>query len=358
MDESAAELLPNKNGMVAETAKDQISTPGPAQGPLWAPGSSGTEVHLAIERAPEYFAYLYQKAQASEFGLDFEEFTAILSEIGAKYLPGGSSSVRLEPSDAGDRQFETNLTPGGAQAFYAGLRLNELALARACAKGVEEAWDVFLSRYREKLYDAALSIAGEESAGRELADSLYAELFGIGKGDGPRVSKLSSYAGRGSLEGWLRAVLAQEQVNGCRSRRGLISLEEQLDDGVQFAAERESGADGAVVGDLRLEAATDEALAALAGEDRYILASCYLDGNRLAEIAAVLGVHESTVSRRLEKITKAIRKRILKGLRARGMSRDQANEALEIDVRDVSLDIRARLFRKEPAQEKSSGTVL
>jgi RNA polymerase sigma-70 factor (ECF subfamily) len=358
MDENAAESPPTKKAMVTETAKDQGLTRSPAQNLLRDPGSTGADVRLAIERFPEYFADLYQKAQAAEFGLDFEEFAAILCEIGAKYLPGGPASVRPEPSDADDRQFETNVTGGGAQAFYAGLRLNELALARACAKGLGQAWDVFLNRYREKLYDAALSIAGEESAGRELADSLYAELFGIGKGDGPRVSKLSSYAGRGSLEGWLRAVLAQEHVNRCRSRRGLVSLEEQLDQGVQFAAERESRADGAVVGDLRLEAATDEALAEITAEDRYIVASYYLDENRLAEIAAVLRVHESTVSRRLEKITTALRKRILKGLRARGMSRDQANEALEIDVRDVCLDVRAQLFRKEPTQEKGSGAVL
>lgn len=127
---------------------------------------------------------------------------------------------------------------------------------------------------------------------------------------------------------------------------------------MQFVAERESGAEGDLVPDLRLEAATDEALAALTAEDRYIVASYYLDENRLAEIAAILGVHESTISRRLEKITISLRKRILKGLRARGMSRDQAREALEIDVRDVALDVRARLSQEQPMQEKGSGTVL
>jgi len=46
-----------------------------------------------------------------------------------------------------------------------------------------------------------------------------------------------------------------------------------------------------------LESATDEALAALPAEDRVVLAAYYLDGRTLAEVARMLGVHESTISR-------------------------------------------------------------
>jgi RNA polymerase sigma-70 factor, ECF subfamily len=234
------------------------------------------------------------------------------------------------------------------------LRLEELALARACAKGTERAWEIFLNRYREKLYGAALAITKEEAAGRELADSVYAELFGTSKGGGPRVSKLTFYAGRGSLEGWLRTVLAQEFVNRYRSERRLVSLEEQTEAGAHFAAAPAWQPEPGI--DPRLEAATDEALRALGAEDRYILAAHYLDGCNLAEIGRLLRIHESTVSRRIEKIVKALRKRILAGLRERGMSRDQAQEALQADVREISLDVAARL-RQDQAQEKGSGIV-
>ena len=70
-----------------------------------------------------------------------------------------------------------------------------------------------MARYREKLYDIAGYIAKESSAARELADSLYADLYGTTTRDGQRISKLASYTGRGSLEGWLRTVMAQEFVN-------------------------------------------------------------------------------------------------------------------------------------------------
>ena len=80
--------------------------------------------------------------------------------------------------------------------------MEELALARACAAGNEAAWDVFLVRYREKLYDAARSIAPNESVARELADSLYADLFGTGTREGGRVFEMHcACAGFGTVTG-------------------------------------------------------------------------------------------------------------------------------------------------------------
>ncbi len=271
------------------------------------------------------FADLYRKAGAERFGLTQLEFSRILEEVGAKYLPADASQAE-------------------ALELYRSLRVEELALARACAAGNDAAWDVLLVRYREKLYDAAHSIVPDESTARELADSLYADLFGTGTRDGRRASKLNYYAGRGSLEGWMRMVLAQEHVNRFRSQRRLVSLEEQVEAGVQFKAPDSVAMPAASTPpDLRLEAATDEALAALPAEHRFILASYYLDERTLAETARMLGVHESTISRRLEKITKSLSKAIVRGLIRRGMSRRQAEEALEADVRDLSLDVRKRL---------------
>lgn len=268
---------------------------------------------------------LYRQSGAVKFRLTEQQLSLILQEVGAKYLPAGAGQAE-------------------ASGFYRSLRVEELALARACAAGSDAAWEIFLVRYREKLYDAARAIASDESTGRELADSLYADLFGTESRDGRRVSKLGYYAGRGSLEGWLRMVLAQEYINRFRSQRRLVSLDEQTEAGAQFKApECTTPPDGASAPDPRLEAATDEALTALPAEDRFILASYYLDGRTLAEVGRMLGIHESTVSRRVEKITKSLSKAIVKGLLARGMSRRQAEEALEVDVRDLALDVGKRL---------------
>ena len=259
---------------------------------------------------------LYQKSGNS--GLSHEQFAVILDQVAAKYLP----------PDASARE---------TAELYASLRVEELALARACAAGQERAWEIFMARYREKLYDIAAHIAKESSAARELADSLYADLYGTTTRDGQRISKLASYTGRGSLEGWLRTVMAQEFVNRYRRQRRLVSLDEESEDGAQFAAT--DSAPAAVV-DPRIEEATDEVLSKASAEDRFILASYYLDGRTLAEIARTLAVHESTISRKLDKLAKSLRKQILTALERKGMSRRQAEEALEVDVRDLRLNIR------------------
>ncbi|MGA8620242.1 MAG: sigma-70 family RNA polymerase sigma factor [Candidatus Sulfotelmatobacter sp.] len=272
-------------------------------------------------------AELHAKSGCEQFGLTRELFAAILRDVATKYLPAGA-------------------TEGEARTFVLTLRVEELALARACAAGRNSAWEVFLIRYREKLYQSALRIAREDSAARDLADSLYAELYGTTSRDGERVSKLSSFTGRGSLEGWLRTVLAQEFVNRYRRTRRLVSLEEENEEGERFAAPEPELAKSA---DSRLESATDAALVSLSGEDRLVLAAYYLDGRTLAEVARMLGVHESTISRKVDKLAKSLRKKILAGMMQQGMARRQAEEALEVDVRDLRIDIRRSLAQESPA---------
>lgn len=270
---------------------------------------------------------LYERSGAARYDLPRADFAAALEQVVRKYL-----------SDAGD--------PRRTSEFLAGLRVEELALARACAAGNEKAWEEFLTRYRERLFDSARAITKDDATGRELADSLYADLYGTNTRDGQRVSKLASYYGRGSLEGWLRSVLAQEFVNRYRSHRRTVSLEEKEEDGVQFAA---APVEPQASADPRLDAATDAALVSLGAEERYILASYFLDGRTLAEIARTLGVHESTISRKVEKFTAALRRKTLDELAARGMSRRQAQEALDADVRDLRVDVRARLAQDTAA---------
>jgi len=218
-------------------------------------------------------------------------FEQILLAVGAKYLPEGTQS-------------------GDAAAFFKSLKVEELALARGCAAGHERAWEVFLTRYREKLFEMALSIARDGATARELADSLYADLYGVNS-RGERVSKLASYTGRGSLEGWLRTVLAQEFINRYRKQRRTTSLDEEIEQGRQFAAQPvetaalAGGSESGAAIDPRLDPSITSVLDSLTNEDRYVLASYFLDGRTLADVARTLGVHESTISRRVDKLAAA-----------------------------------------------------
>jgi len=263
---------------------------------------------------------LYQRCRAQELGFTLPDFAAMLADVLRRSFPGGCD----------DRERE---------AFLDSLRLNELVLAHACVRGHEKAWERFLFLYREKLYRIATGIAGQASIGRELADSLYAELFGTRTSpDGRRISKLESYTGRGSLEGWLRIVLSQEYVNRHRSERRQISFE----DGIEV----EGNAPFQLPHKQReLDNATDVVLGRLSSEERFVLAAYYLDGRTLAELGAMLGVHESTMSRRLEKLTRDVRRRIVEQLCSHGICRHAAEEMLASDVRDLEVDVRARLAR-------------
>jgi RNA polymerase sigma-70 factor (ECF subfamily) len=278
---------------------------------------------------------LFEKSGGERYGLTLQAFGVVLEQVATKYVPQAVPQQKLE--------------------FWRDLKLEELALARACAAGHDPAWQAFLTRFREKLYDIARGITKEDSSARDLADSLYADLYGTSEREGRRVSRLNFYMGRGSLEGWLRTVLAQEFVNRYRKTKRLVSLEEQAEEGVQFSAAPSSGPTSPL--DIRLGAALDEALEQLAAQDRLLLASYYLDDRTLTEIGRMVGVHESTVSRRLEKLLKGLRKKILAGLVARGMNRGQAEETLDADVRYLQVDVTRKLQENRPAafqQDKGS----
>ena len=292
-------------------------------------GSQETATRPAKFNIPEPLsAPLYREAGGEKLGLTPQAFAGILQEVASKYLPATA-------------------TPAEVLDFITHLRVEDLALARACAAGSEAAWEIFLTRYREKLFSAAHSIVQGDANARELADSLYADLYGTRTADGRRICKLTSFTGRGSLEGWLRAVLAQEYVNRFRRGQRLVSLEEQAEAGAQFEAETP---DPTQAVDARLREATDQALGSLDAEDKFILANYYLDDRTLAEIARLVGVHESTISRKLEKITAATRKAILSGLMKRGMSRKEAEQTMEVEVTQLAVDVRRRLMQEKGRQ--------
>src|SRR3989454_8456561 len=106
------------------------------------------------------------------------------------------------------------------------LHLEDLALALACAAGHDAAWEHFVREYRSVLYRSADAIDRSGGA-RELADSLYADLYGLSERDGERRSLFRYYHGRSRLATWLRAVLAQRHVDRLRAQRRVEPLPDE-----------------------------------------------------------------------------------------------------------------------------------
>ena len=63
----------------------------------------------------------------------------------------------------------------------------------------------------------------------------------------------------------------------------------------------------------------------------------------MLEISRIIRVHEATVSRRMQRLTVRLRKELLGRLQSNGMSRMAAEEAVDIDPRDVDINLRGLL---------------
>jgi RNA polymerase sigma factor (sigma-70 family) len=225
----------------------------------------------------------------------------------------------------------------------------DLELARACERGDEAAWDRFMAEYRPILYRSADAIDPSGGA-REVADSLYAELYGLKQSDGKRKSLFAYFQGRSSLATWLRAILAQRYVDRIRGTR---RLEELADDHV--AASSSPSVDHG-----RYAAAMDEALSAVVGalepRDRLRLGCYYSQEMTLVQIGRLTRESEATVSRQLARIRRAIRASVEHHLRQhRGFGDAEVRECFAAAVEDTGeLDLGALLGERKNAVDDRS----
>src|SRR5437879_1628666 len=90
---------------------------------------------LDRKRFAPLLADLYLQSEGAKVGVTQESFATILCAVAAKYLAANSNEK-------------------DARSFLSGLRVAELTLARACSAGNETAWELFLTRFREPLYNA------------------------------------------------------------------------------------------------------------------------------------------------------------------------------------------------------------
>src|SRR2546423_855291 len=105
---------------------------------------------------------------------------------------------------------ETTGNPGPTAAarqaiadYFASLNSDDLCLAVACAKGDEAAWADFYRDYRSYLINIARTMTQDASAAEQLADSTFAELYGLRESAGVRGRKFSFSSPRGPVRGWL-----------------------------------------------------------------------------------------------------------------------------------------------------------
>ncbi len=281
-----------------------------------------------IER--ELVERLYRGARAERWSVSPDEWAAALQ----------TSADKAAPADP--------------ERYLRGLHLEDLALACACAAGDERAWDHFMREHRPTLYRAADAIDRSGGA-RELADAIYADLYGLRERDGERQSLFRYYHGRSSLSTWLRAVLAQRHVDSLRAGRRLEPLPE---DG---AADAPASATTAVSDPDRLryraliQRALKVAVSRLNDRDRLRLACYYTQELTLAATGRILREHEATVSRQLAKTRQALRREVERHLRDQdGLDAAQIDRCFAYVVEDPGpLDL-GGMLRKNSVGDRST----
>jgi RNA polymerase sigma factor (sigma-70 family) len=289
---------------------------------------------------------LHGEANCARWGLTRDRFAETLRRSAEKRF-GGTGTGEAE-----------------VEEYLKSLHLEDLALACACGEGVEAAWEFFVEHFRQELRSAARAIlrasgAGDEARAEELADSLYAELYGVSPtGSGRRKSLFEYFHGRSKLSTWLRAVLAQRHVDLLRTSWRTVSLETD-EDGAPGKTKAGSPSElrlnrwslhpvpqraDAPPPDpdreryiARLDGALSSAIAGLAARERMLLACYYVDQLTLAEIGRTLGEHESTVSRQLERIRRELRKAVTQTLLSGSPARDGCRAEAGLDEAQVEL---------------------
>ncbi|HQU82624.1 MAG TPA: sigma-70 family RNA polymerase sigma factor [Pyrinomonadaceae bacterium] len=214
--------------------------------------------------------------------------------------------------------------------FIDELRADDLCLILACERGDETAWNDLVANFDATVKSAARKISANAEDAEDLASSIWAELYGLKHDkDGKLKTKLSYYSGRGSLGGWLRAVVSQLAIDGFRKQSKFVQIEENREfenlanessektDNLNVVSHSDNPEE--ILGEKHamrdVSAALKDAIAGLEAEDKLILKLYYFDDLKLKDIGATLGFHEATASRKLVRVQTEIRKSVEKILK-------------------------------------------
>lgn len=255
------------------------------------------------------------------FDVPFAEFREAVAGAAAKYLVGVSEPHSRRSADE-------------LRRFVGELKILDLYLGLACMRGNEHAWWEFDRQHRSFIERWTRHLVRSDADADEVIDAVYVELFGTRVVDGVRQSKFKTYTGRGSLRGWLRAIILHAAVDLHRVPKLEVSLEDWSESGDEFPLRHVSSGETEDSMLTRVEreryrsatvAALDQALATLDDHEKLLLLYYHVEGLKLREIARIIEepksairrwfqrrkskrsrVHESTVMRWLDKVYRKV----------------------------------------------------
>lgn len=294
---------------------------------------------------------------APNFGVTYESFKESLQKTLRKYLLPNNPEI----------------TTDEVKKFLREIQANDLFMAIACSNGNERAWWEFDHNHRAYLERIARHLASSDANAQEVVDTVYVELYGTRVIDGERVSKFSTFSGRGSIRGWLRTVVWHSLVDLHRTSHDEVSLDEMTENVGESHAQAsfaEPALDGEVEMINRLTrdqyrkttlTAIETAFADLDDHEKLLLLYYHVENLKLREIAKLVEeptsplrgwfqrksaqrennpsarIHESTVMRWLEKtygkVLKTFRSQLLG---SNGLKEEELDICMEIATQDLA----------------------
>src|ERR1041385_491115 len=275
------------------------------------------ELESIISRAYEEGLTRY-----GDLGLDLSVYRARIHSIIAKHV---------DPS----------ADPKQSITFAKALHGRDLYLATACAQhspgsqdntsgsrgNADIAWKTLELNYKAFVYDLVRFFYRPGFISQDLADNIIADLF---LPDRSGVSRIASYDGRSSLSTWLRVIVCNRSINAQRCSANAKSTDIQPEIPDEPALESIE----MTLLARRYRAALEDSLGCacrkLTPRERLVLLWRYEDGLQLGQIAKLLGIHQSNVTRQLERMQSKLRDDVIAVLSTKyGLSRSAIKECLE-----------------------------
>lgn len=317
-----------------------------------------TRMDDALQReCEERIVAIYARCVENQpnFGVSEDALTASLQRSLQRFLGSGGHTV----------------SPDGVSDFLDQIQADDLHLALACANGNERAWWEFDQQHRSYMERVARHLAKTEADAQDVIDSVYVELYGTKVVDGERISKFSTYSGRGSIRGWLRTVIWHSLVDLHRAGHDEVSLDEMTEtigEGAAHASFADQPADGEseMIEEITREryrkatvSAIASAFAGLDDHEKLLLLYYHVENLKLREIAKMCEnessplrgwfqrktqtretggrTHESTVMRWLEKSYARVLELFRKELgESHSFSADEIRQCVELATQDLT----------------------
>jgi len=313
-----------------------------------------------------------------QFGISLSDFSEAVIRAADKYLIKFGVRDRIP-------------TTREISRFINDLQSLDLYLALGCTRGNEQAWWEFDRNYRRFIERVARHLVGNRVDADEAIDFVYAELFGTNTSSGARQSKFKTYAGRGTLRGWLRAVVWHAIVDLYRGRADEISLDQCSELNDQPRELRIGAAPAHAAEDAMLEtvvraryrsatlAALDHALTKLEPHETLLLMYYHIERLKLREIARIIEnptspmrrwfkrptsedssrnrsdrIHESTIMRWLERAYRKVLQAFHAELRNRhGLKEAEIELCVALAAEDLGQTVRLGARRGAPRRRET-----